>query len=85
MGSSDEVRTFVNKYARPCIVTNVDDTNKLYVLVNQDGASDTNCIAVLDVLEAIDVSFKAGVNVTSVSLYRAAGDYDTAQVRGWVA
>lgn len=70
-------------YARPCVVTNTDGTNILYVLVNESGATASNFLVSLNVLQAVDVSFGGRLNVQTLSLWYAAGDLDNARVRGW--
>lgn len=83
-GTSDQVRTFVGQYVRPCVVTNTDPTNVVYVLVNEEDASVTAFMVSLAALQAVDVSFGGRVNVASVSLYMAAGAYSSILVKGWL-
>lgn len=83
-GTDDRVVTFVDRYVRPCVVSNTDPTNKAYVLVNEEGATATNFLVSLAALEAVDVSFGGRVNVGSISIYMAAGAYASILVKGWL-
>lgn len=82
-GTSDEVLTFTQYTARPCIVTNTSTTEDLYVLPNEDGCSPTNFLAKLAPLQAVDISVEEQIAVKSVSLYYATEAYSLALVRGW--
>lgn len=82
-GSSDQVRTFVDSYTRPCFITNTDTSEALYILVNEDGASPTNFMVKLAALQSVDISVDSQINVASVSLYYPTVAYSNAQVRGW--
>ncbi len=72
-------------YARPCVVTNTDGTNVLYVKVNDTSATAADFLVSVPVLGHVDVSFEGRLNVQNLSLWYAAGDLDTALVRGWTA
>jgi len=82
-GTSDEVVTFLTDYVRPCVVTNTDTADPLYVLVNEEAASTTNFLVKLTAGQAVDVSFNGRLNVKSLSLFYASAVYSKAQVRGW--
>ena len=87
-GTSDQVRTFQDAggrpaYARPCVITNMHATADLFVLVNEEGASDVNFLRRIPAQEAVDMSFHGRLNVNLVSLYYASAAYSNVQVRGW--
>jgi len=84
-GTSDEVRSFVGKYARPCFVTNVDATDSLYVLPNAIDCSATNFLVKLAPGQAVDISVESQIDIQSVSLFFATAAYSKALVRGWLA
>lgn len=87
-GALDQVRTFRDAalrplYVRPCVVTNLHATEDLFVLINEENASDVNYLRKVPAGEAIDFSFTGRLNVNFVSLYYVAAAYSNAQVRGW--
>jgi len=83
-GSTDDVREFVDTFARPCFVTNTSATDDLFVLSNEEACSPTNFLVKLAPLQAVDLSVEGQMCVTKVSLYYAVAAYSAALVRGWV-
>ena len=92
VGTSDDVRRFFigetangqKTYVRPCIIANDHATEPLYVLVNEEGATDEDYLVRIAGGAHTDVSFDGLVNVDFVSLYYAAtATYADALVRGW--
>lgn len=82
-GSSDQVRSFVGLYVRPCFVTNTDSSENLYILINEDGATATNFLVKLAALQSVDISVDSQINVASVSLFYPTVAYSKALVKGW--
>jgi len=84
-GSTDEVRSFVGRYARPCFVTNGHGTEYLYVLPNDINCDTSNFLTRVTPGEAVDISFEGQIDIQSVSLFFLSASYSYAVVRGWLA
>lgn len=84
-GVSDEVRTFTGYAARPCVITNMHETDHLYILVNEEAASDVNFLCKLSPGQAVEISIGSQIAIGSVSLYYAVAAYSNALVKGWLA
>lgn len=82
VGTSPRVFRF-NVYARPAIITNTDTTNAAFVKVNLSDASGADYLFKLSAQMAIDCTMNTRVNVKTVSVFMAAGDYDNIKVVGW--
>lgn len=85
-GTSAMVVEFIDTYARPCYVNNVNgDSEVLFVKVNEDDCSASDYHFRLAANTGMDVSLSGQVNVNSISVYAAANTpYDTVRVFGWV-
>lgn len=70
----------VNHYCRPVYIQNLDGTNALFVKINDNDASATDCHIRI---AANGFHLVENINVTSLSLFMTAGDYATAMVHGW--
>lgn len=68
------------EYHRPVVVQNLDGTNAVFLKINRTGASATDCDVRLGANERVKIDW---VNVTSLSIYMAAGAYTTLMVHGW--
>lgn len=69
-----------NEYHRPVLVQNLDGTNAVFIKINKDDASSTDCHIRLGANERVKIDW---VNVTKLSAYMAAGAYTTLMVHGW--
>lgn len=68
-------------YARPVVVQNLDGTNAVFLKINDNDASSTDCQIRLGANERVKIDW---VNVEILSAYMAAGVYTTLMVHGWV-
>jgi len=72
-------------YARPCFINNINANSEvIYVLVNETGATATNYHYRLAAYGTQDLSLGGQVDVATVSIYAAGNSpYDTLKVFGW--
>ena len=75
-----ENRGVVWEYFRPVIIQNLDATNAVFIKINDDDASATDCHIKLLANERFLIDF---VNVEMLSFFMAAGAYTTLMVYGW--
>jgi hypothetical protein len=68
------------EYHRPVIIQNLDGTNAVFIKINDDDASSTDCHIRLGANERVKIDW---VNVTKLSAYMSAGAYTTLMVHGW--
>lgn len=68
------------EYHRPVILQNLDGTNPVFIKINDDDASDTDCHIRLGTNERVKIDW---VNVTKLSAYKTAGAYTDLMIHGW--